>query len=108
MKTNELINANESELVPQLRGMKLKELERHATKLLKKLNADYATVLAAVTCTIPDLAKAENAFTKIRQVIREQSEINLEDQGEEDVVKRAAVIMMVIIKKQFLKIHERS
>lgn len=112
MKTIELLNASEAELVPQLRDMKLKELERHAAKLLKKLNADYATVLAAVTRAVPDLAKTENAFARIQQVIREHSGGNSSEkndvQDEQHIVERAAVIMIVLIKKQFLKIHERS
>ena len=103
MKTIELINASEAELVPQLRVMKSKELERHATKLLKKIGADYAAVLAAVTREVPELNPGQDAFARIQQTIAICSAAS----ADSAIVERAAVIMMVIIKKQFLKIHAR-
>jgi len=104
MKTNELIIASEAELVPQLRAMKAKELERHAAKLLKKLGADYAQVLAAVTRAVPELGAEQNAFARIQETVRACGRAD----ADERVVERASVIMMVIIKKQFLKIHSQN
>jgi hypothetical protein len=104
MKTNELLSASEAELVPQLREMKTKELERHATKLLKKIGADYAQVLAAVTRVVPQLSAEQNAFARIQETISACAQKDADGK----VVERAAVIMMVIIKKQFLKIHSQN
>jgi hypothetical protein len=104
MKTNELLSASEAELVPQLREMKTKELERHATKLLKKIGADYAQVLAAVTRVVPQLSAEQNAFARIQETISTCAQTDADGK----VVERAAVIMMIIIKKQFLKIHSQN
>lgn len=106
MKTNELLTANEAALVSQLRVMKAKELERHATKLLKKAGADYAAVLAAVTRAIPDInASDKDAFGRIQAVIRAQAQAGA---ANPQLLERVAVIMMIIIKKQFLKIHHSN
>ncbi len=104
MKTNELLSASEAELVPQLREMKTKELERHATKLLKKIGADYAQVLAAVTRAVPQLSAEQNAFARIQETIIACAQTD----ADKKIVERAAVIMMIIIKKQFLKIHSQT
>lgn len=104
MKTNELMAASEAELVPQLRAMKTKELERHATKLLKKIGADYAQVLAAVTKEVPQLTAEKNAFSRIQEIVSTCGQLG----ADKTIIERAAVIMMVIIKKQFLKIHSKN
>ena len=104
MKTSELMSAGEAELVPQLRAMKTKELERHAAKLLKKIGAEYSQVLAAVTKAVPQLGVEDNAFARIQQTVSLCGAAN----ADKKIVERAAVIMMVIIKKQFLKIHSQS
>lgn len=104
MKTNELISASEAELVPQLRAMKGKELERHAAKLLKKIGADYGQVLAAVTRMVPQLNAESNAFGRIQETITACGNAD----ADKKLVERAAVIMMVIIKKQFVKIHSQN
>jgi hypothetical protein len=106
MKTLELINTPESQLVPQLRQMKIKELERHATKLLSKLGAGYAPVLAAITRAIPDLNKVEgDIFLRFQAVIRQQ--LSCADSAENrELIRRLSVIMMLIVQRQFQKIHE--
>lgn len=104
MKTNDLIAAGEAALVPQLRMMKTKELERHAAKLLKKIGANYAQVLAAVTKAVPELNAEQNAFVRIQQIVSACGRNNADGK----IVERTAVIMMVIIKKQFLKIHSQN
>jgi hypothetical protein len=104
MKTNELISASEAELVPLLREMKTKELERHAAKLLKKIGAEYSQVLAAVTKAVPQLAAENNAFARIQETVSRCGDAT----ADKKIVERASVIMMVIIKKQFLKIHSQG
>ncbi|MCR6651022.1 MAG: hypothetical protein NVV73_05730 [Cellvibrionaceae bacterium] len=104
MKTNELLTASEAELVPQLRAMKNKELERHAAKLLKKVGADYAQVLAAVTKAVPELGAEQNAFARIQEIVRACGQVD----ADQKIIERVAVIMMIIIKKQFLKIHSQN
>lgn len=105
MKTHELLTAPEADLVPQLRQMKTKELERHATKLLGKMGAEYSAVLAAVTRAVPELDKATgDTFTRFQQAIRPQlTRFDSAEHGE--MLKRVAVIMMLIIQRQFQKIH---
>jgi hypothetical protein len=106
MKTLELINTPEAQLVPQLRQMKIKELERHADKLLAKFGADYAPILAAVTRAIPDLNKeVGDVFGRLQTLIGEQ--VSCDDSAESrELLRRVAVIMMLIIQRQFQKIHE--
>ena len=108
MKTHELIAMPESELVAQLRQMKIKELERHAAKLLGKLGAEYPPVLAAVTRAVPDLNNgAEDRFDRFQQVISQQFEYDDSTENRE-LLKRIAVIMMLVIQKQFQKIHANN
>lgn len=104
MKTNELMSVSEAELVPQLRAMKAKELERHAAKLLKKIGADYPQVLAGVTRVVPQLNAEQNAFGRIQETISACAQTDADGK----IVERVAVIMMIIIKKQFLKIHSQN
>ncbi len=105
MKTLELLNIPEVELAPQLRAMKPKELERHARKLLQKFSADYATVLAAVTKALPGVQAGEGAgFAQIADLVAQ-----LAGAGTEPVdiirVRRITIILVVLIKKQFERIH---
>lgn len=104
MKTIELITSSEADLVPQLRQMKTKELERHAAKLLKKIGADYPRVLAEVTKIVPQLTAEQNAFARIQEAVSACGK----NEPDSKIVERVAVIMMVIIKKQFLKIHSQN
>lgn len=107
MKTHELIAADESKLVPQLRQMKMKELERHAAKILHKFGSEYGPMLAAVTRDIPDIDKAEGgAFARFQEIIRQRL-ASTDTPENSELVKRLAVIMVLIVQKQFLKIHER-
>lgn len=120
MKTHEMLRASEAELVPVLRDMKIKELERHATKLLNKLGGQYVEVLAVVTQTIPTLNSQENPYQALQQVIRQtvkkpgkdsqSAQFSHAEEGsvenEDDAVfNLVTILMMVIVKKQFLKIH---
>lgn len=107
MKTHELIKAGESELVPQLRQMKIKELERHAVKLLHKFGVEYSPMLAAVTRDIPDLDKGESGiFARFQEIIRQRLAC-VDSEENRELIKRLTVIMVLIVQKQFLKIHER-
>jgi len=106
MKTHELIAAAESELVPLLRQMKIKELERHAGKLLHKFGAEYSPMLAAVTREIPDLEKDKaQVFARFQEIIRQR--LLCADSAENrELIKRLTVIMVLIVQKQFQKIHK--
>lgn len=104
MKTNELLSATEAELVPKLRMMKIKELERHAAKLLKKIGAEYSHVLAEVTKAVPQLGAETNAFGRIQETVSTCGQAD----ADKKIIERTAVIMMVIIKKQFVKIHSQN
>jgi hypothetical protein len=106
MKTHELIAAPESELVPLLRQMKIKELERHASKILHKFGAEYPSMLAAVTREIPELDKGESSiFARFQETIRQR--LQCADSAENrELIKRLTVIMVLVVQKQFQKIHE--
>lgn len=105
MKTHELIDLPEAQLVLQLRQMKVKELERHAGKILLKLGAEYPPVLAAITRAIPELNKVEgDIFTRFQDVVRQKVAYTDSTEAAE-LIKRVSVILMLIVQRQFQKIH---
>lgn len=108
MKTHELLATPESELVPQLRDMKLKELEKHAENLLRRFGQpDYDAVMRALIKAIPTLGASEqDRYQVVQGLVRSHLALDGEAQAEnKDAVQRITVILMVIIKKKFLKIH---
>src|SRR5687768_17485298 len=97
MKTLELITAPESKLVPQLRQMKLKELERHATKILHKFGFEYSPMLAAVTREIPDIDQAGGgAFDRFQEIIR-RCLMCSDSPANNELIKRLTVLMVLIV-----------
>lgn len=108
MKTHELLATPESQLVPQLRNMKLKELEKHAEKLLKRFGQpDYDAVMRTLIRAIPELGVNEqDRYQAVQGLVK--SHLALDDQAQaesKDAVQRITVILMVIIKKKFMQIH---
>jgi len=108
MKTQELLSAPEAQLVNQLKHMKIKELERHAQKILRNHgHTDYNDLMRTVIQTIPTLNPADsNRFELIQGLINSRINAGISDANTENgVIQRLTVIFMVIITKKFQKIH---
>lgn len=108
MKTHEILSAPEAKLAPALADLKIKELERHASKLLSsKGNADYNAVMQAVIRALPKLeSEGQERFKEVQNLIHVH--FNLASTAvpvSEDVLQRITVIIMVIISKKFDRIH---
>ena len=70
MKTHELISAPESELAPKLKVMKIKELERHAKKILVGLGGgSYEAIISSVINIVPSLEGGdEDRFVAVQSI----------------------------------------
>jgi len=105
MKTLELLNLSEASLTAEMKTMKLKELERHAEKILSTLGQkDYAGVLSVVIKAVPQLGKAGGArFAEMQEVIRKLLPKNSAGEQHHDVhtLERLAVIMMLIVSRKY-------
>lgn len=108
MKTLELLNAPEATLTASIKQMKLKELEKHAGKILKALGQnDYEGVLAVVIKAVPNLgAEAEgesvDRFSALQAVIRKLlPEANEGEHHDQHTLERLALIMMVIVTRKY-------
>lgn len=107
MKTLELMKASEAELAPKLKQMKLKELERHASKILGNLGQpDYDEVMRVVIGAVPKLEgeyseKLEGLKRIVKGLVPTASNDSVVD---DTLIERLAVIIMMIITKKFQKI----
>lgn len=111
MKTRDVLAYSEQDLSPLLKVMKLKELERHAEKILKKQGQlSYKSVLAAVIKAVPSLNDGKSeGFIKIQAVVQGfLPVVSNDDPTEKTVVPRLAVILMVIITKKLEKIQKEG
>lgn len=109
MKTQELITASEQALSPALRHMKLKELEKHAQKILRKLGQpDYETMIRTLIKSIPKLDTV-NRFEETQKIIKQALPVASNDADiDQDLIARFTVIAMVIISKEFKEIHDQK
>lgn len=108
MKTHEILTTSEANLVAQLKDMKIKELERHAEKLLNgNGQPDYDAVMLAVIQAVPNLnSNNPDCFLTVQRIVRSHLPVASNDASEDvNLVERITVILMVIIKKKFQKIH---
>ena len=105
MKTHEILTLDEAQLVPRLRDLKLKELERHAEKIIVQQQfSSYQEVMARLIKLTPSLHGQDRPIEQVQNLLKE-----LDAQGEEcgmteAVQQRLAVILMLIVSKKFLKI----
>lgn len=107
MKTHELLAASETALTPIIKEMKLKELERHAQKILLKLGqSDYDNVLKVIIRAVPKLDPEKiDRFTAVQNLIRGLVPTASNDSEEDQkVIACLAVIIMRIISQKFDKI----
>lgn len=111
MKTRDLLSDTETDLVPKLKAMKIKELERHAQKILKKYGQpNYKGLLAAVIKVIPALDSSNgDEFTQIQAIVKTYlpSACN-DDSDEQAILPRITVILMVIVTKKFKDIQGKK
>lgn len=102
------MQASEPELVPLLRKMKLKELERHAEKLAAKYGqSDYGALIRDIIRFIPTLGSDEtDRFSAVQTKVREHLRLE-NDPGYSDALQRLTTVLMMIITRKFQKIHNR-
>ena len=110
MKTLELLSLDEASLTAALKIMKLKELERHAEKIVQKTGSNnYSELLGLLIKRIPLLDKNKNRFQEVQKFLLDQKPFK--DYQKEDkprLVERLSILMMLIIKYKFNEIHEKK
>ena len=107
LKTLEILNLSESELTTEIKKMKLKELEKHAGKLLKALGQEnYSGVLSVVIKAVPKLGQAgADRFQALQEVIRKILPLRgMETRHDQHTLERLALIMMVIVTRKYADI----
>ena len=104
MKTQDILTLPEAKLAPQLAHLKVKELERHAQKiLLKNGGGDYNQLIRTIIQTIPKLsAESDTPYQEVQKLVRAELEHSY---AINDIAERLSVIIMVIVTKKFQKIH---
>lgn len=107
MKTLELMQTPESVLAPKLKVMKLKELERHATKMLVNLGQpDYDEVMRVLIRAVPKLDESKiDRLSAVKNIVRglvptASNQSNVDDA----LIERLTVILVVIITRKLQKI----
>lgn len=111
MKTREILSADEVEAAAAIKLMKIKELERHAEKILKKLGLhDYPTILRDMVKLVPQLDMASGTAFKTVQTMFEQKVdmIESDEFSIQNYIERLSVIMIVLVAKKFDKIHQKK
>jgi hypothetical protein len=103
MKTNQLLEMPEAQLVPLLREMKIKELEKHSEKILARLGQkNYNEIIGGLIRLLPQIEKeGDKRYSLVKGFLTEN--INTEEGGA--VVDRLCVVMVLLISKKFLSIH---
>lgn len=111
MKTREVLAAPEPELSAKLKAMKVKELDRHAEKILAKYGvADHQAVISSVIKVIPDFdAQDPERYRRVQEIVAQKvPEPYRESIQAGDLLPRIAIIIVVLIMKQFEKIHREN
>ncbi len=110
MKTHEVLSLPEATLSKHLAQCKLKELERHAQKLIEKhCHGNYATTLRAVIKAVPSLSSNNDKFNHVKEVIHLHSHVPSGSAPiSPSVLERTTVILMMIIAKKFEAIHSNA
>lgn len=110
MKTREVLTTEEAVLVPKLKQMKIKDLERHAQKILRSQGqSDYQQVIAAVIRAVPTLeVGSTQAYQGIQSIIKTFLPHSDSETSTQAIVERLAAIILVLLAKKFQKIHESN
>lgn len=116
MKTKDVLTAPEPQVVPALKAMKIKELERLAKKVLLKLGKqNYEDVIRKLIKAIPGISQtsSEPPFQTIKALIRDELTQDALQRKDDDlpleqILDRLSVIFMLLISKKFAKIHAEN
>ncbi|VUD64935.1 hypothetical protein TDB9533_03437 [Thalassocella blandensis] len=117
MKTKDVLSAAEPEVVAALKEMKIKDLERHAQKILAKLGQDnYDEVIRSVIKAIPSINQSSSAsspYQAINAIIRSHLAHDIEESLEGKLplgqtLDRLSVIFMLLVSRKFQKIHAEN
>jgi len=110
MKTREILATQEAELAPQLKHMKIKELERHAQKILIRCGScEYDVMMSKIIKEIPTLsAQDSNPFVALQKTVYAHVNSHRENDSAPSapVIERLTIVLMVLVTKKFLKIHQ--
>ena len=108
MKTQHVLSATEADLVPELRKMKIKELERHAQKILSQLGEkDFDGVMKNMIQLMQSLEEeGGDRFEKVQQTLRDLLNLDKDASLPSDVIQRLAVVVVVLITKKFQKVRK--
>lgn len=110
MKTFELMQTPESVLAPKLKVMKLKELEKHATKILANLGASYEDVLRVLIKAVPKLDEGKtDRLQAVKNIVRDLvPTASNESDVDDKLIERVTVILIVIITRKLQKIMSQT
>ncbi len=100
MKTSDVLTADSKAVVYQLKKMEVKELERHAKKILvSQGQSDFKAVMAVVIKSIPTLSGDDNRFSTMKTIIKDHIPSQVEPPDE--LIERLTVIFTVLVAKKF-------
>lgn len=111
MKTRDVLAAPEAELAAKLKLMKPKELDRHAEKILAKFGVvDHQSVISSVIKVLPDFdERSPDRYQKVQVVVAQKVPQSYQQAlADGDTLARIAIIIVVLITKQFEKIHRQN
>ncbi len=98
-------------MAPKLKLMKLKELERHASKILANLGQpDFDEVMRVLIRAVPKLNEDKiDRFNAVKNIVRSvvPTAAN-ESQVDGQLIERLTVILVMIITKKLQKIMSES
>lgn len=107
MKTLEIMQMAEADLAPKLKTMKLKELERHAQKILHNLGQpDFDEVMLVLIRALPKLDSSKiDKLSAVKNLVRGLVPTASNDSVVDDeLIERLSVLLTVLISKKFQKI----
>lgn len=105
MKTLELIRTPEAQLVPALKDMKLKELEKHGQNLVRLLGGeDYRLVLRTVIKILPTLTQEPKArFEHLNSAL---TPLLFKADAQPELLAKLSIILTLVVRLKFTAIHD--
>jgi hypothetical protein len=111
MKTREVLIVSEAELSSALKIMKVKELDRHVEKILSRLGVDdYKAVISSTIKALPGIEPSRaGGYQQVQNIVLQAIPAQYRDKlVPGDILARIAIMIVVLITKQFEKIHRES
>lgn len=108
MKTREVLAETESNLTIKLKLMKIKELEKHIEKIFKHLGIKHSqVVIGHLIRELPKLEKnSEQRYQSVQLLVKKEiPESHQHYLHENDLLERITLIVIVLIRKKFDRIH---